>query len=450
MNQLSNKMPKGIPYIIGNEAAERYSFYGMKAILVVFLTKYVLDAAGNLDVMDETDAKFWLHIFIFATYGLGLLGAFLADIWWGKYKTIIILSIVYCIGHFILALFETKTGFFVGCTFIAIGAGGIKPCVSAHVGDQFDESNKHLIERMYSWFYFSINAGAFIAYLSAEPLLSNDFLIEKGWNVKLAFGFPGVLMVLATIFFWMGRKVFRAIEPAGWQLYKQELFSTKGVRLLVKLLPVYLFLMVFWSLFDQTGGAWVLQAQSDLMNKTIDLGFYSFTVYPSQMGSLNALFILAFIPLFSYLVYPFLSNFIKVNYINKIAIGMFLGAISFALVSWVQSQMDNGIVMNISWQILAFAILTAAEVFISVSSLEFSYTQAPKALKSFVLSLWLIAVALGNLFTALVNFFLKKPDGTLRLEGAEYFWFFTILMAVSTVLFYFVNRDYKEETYIQD
>lgn len=450
MSNISNKMPKGIPFIIGNEAAERYSFYGMKAILVVFLTKYVLDAAGNLDVMDETDAKFWLHIFIFTTYGLGLLGAFLADIWWGKYKTIILLSIVYCIGHFILALFETKTGFFVGCTFIAIGAGGIKPCVSAHVGDQFDDSNKHLIERMYSWFYFSINAGAFIAYLSAEPLLSNEFLISKGWNVKLAFGLPGVLMVLATIFFWMGRKVFRAIEPAGWQLYKEELFSAKGVKLLVKLLPVYLFLMVFWSLFDQTGGAWVLQAQSDLMNKTIDLGFYSFTVYPSQMGSLNALFILAFIPLFSYWLYPFLSKFFKVNYINKITIGMFLGAISFALVSWVQSQMDNGIIMNIGWQVLAFAILTAAEVFISVSSLEFSYTQAPKALKSFVLSLWLIAVALGNLFTALVNFFMKKSDGTLRLEGAEYFWFFTILMAVSTVLFYFVNRKYKEETYIQD
>lgn len=449
MGLVSNLMPKGIPYIIGNEAAERYSFYGMKAILVVFLTKYVMNAAGQLDVMDETDAKFWLHIFIFATYGMGLLGAFLADIWWGKYKTIIWLSIVYCIGHFILALFETKTGFFVGCTFIAIGAGGIKPCVSAHVGDQFDDSNKHLIERMYSWFYFSINAGAFIAYLSAEPILSNEFLISKGLNATIAFGLPGVLMVVATIFFWMGRKVFRAIEPAGWELYREELFSKKGLLLLAKLLPVYVFLMVFWSLFDQTGGAWVLQAQSDMMDKTIHLGLFSFTVYPSQMGSLNALFILMFIPLFSYFVYPFMAKFIKVNYINKIAIGMLLGAVSFALVSWVQGKMDNGIVMNIGWQVLAFAVLTAAEVFISVSSLEFSYTQAPNALKSFVLSLWLVAVALGNLFTAFINYFIKNADGTLKLTGAEYFWFFTILMAASTVLFYIVNRNYKEETYIQ-
>lgn len=449
MGLVSNLMPKGIPYIIGNEAAERYSFYGMKAILVVFLTKYVMNAAGQLDVMDETDAKFWLHIFIFATYGMGLLGAFLADIWWGKYKTIIWLSIVYCIGHFILALFETKTGFFVGCTFIAIGAGGIKPCVSAHVGDQFDDGNKHLIERMYSWFYFSINAGAFIAYLSAEPILSNEFLISKGLNATIAFGLPGVLMVVATIFFWMGRKVFRAIEPVGWELYREELFSKKGLLLLAKLLPVYIFLMVFWSLFDQTGGAWVLQAQSDMMDKTINLGFFSFTVYPSQMGSLNALFILMFIPLFSYFVYPFLAKFIQVNYINKIAIGMLLGAVSFALVSWVQGKMDNGIVMNIGWQVLAFAVLTAAEVFISVSSLEFSYTQAPNALKSFVLSLWLVAVALGNLFTAFINYFIKNADGTLKLTGAEYFWFFTILMAVSTLLFYIVNRNYKEETYIQ-
>ncbi len=449
-SKLSNKFPSGIPYIIGNEAAERYSFYGMKAIFVVFLTTFITNASGELAVFDKTDAKFWLHIFVFATYGFSFIGAFISDILWGKYKTIIVLSIVYVIGHFVLAFLENTTGFFIGCTLIAIGAGGIKPCVSAHVGDQFDESNSHLIEKMYNWFYFSINAGAVVAYLSAEPLLKNEYLISKGWNVAVAFGLPGLLMLLATIVFWLGRNKFIHVKPAGWQLYATELFSKKGWKLIKKLIPFYIFLAVFWSLFDQTSGAWVLQAQSDLMIKDINLGFTTISVYPSQLGVMNSIFILIFIPLFAYLVYPFLGRFMKLNYVNKITLGMFIGALSFALIAWVQVQMDNGITMNISWQILGFVLLTAAEILVSISSLEFSYTQAPNTMKSFILSFWLVAVAIGNLFTALVNLFMKQDDGSLLLEGADYFWFFTILMFVASVLFYFINRNYQEEHFVQN
>lgn len=450
MSQQSFKFPKGIPYIIGNEAAERYSFYGMKAIFVVFLTRFITNAAGDLAIFDETDAKFWLHIFIFSTYGLSLAGAFFADVYLGKYKTIMSLSIVYCIGHFVLALFENQYGFFIGCSLIAIGAGGIKPCVSAHVGDQFNASNSHLLDKMYNWFYFSINAGAVLAYLSAEPLLRSEYLISKGLNSAVAFGLPGVLMVIATFVFWLGRNKFVHIPPAGWSLYAKELFSKKGAQLILKLSPIYIFLAVFWSLFDQTAGAWVLQAQSDLMIKTMNLGFTSITVYPSQLGVMNALFIVMFIPIFAYYVYPQLGKVIKLSYVNKMSIGMVLAALSFALIAWVQAQMDNGIAMNIAWQILAYVVLTAAEIFVSISSLEFSYTQAPKALKSLVLSFWLIAVAMGNLFTALVNLFIKRPDGSLMLEGAAYYWFFTGLMFVAALIFFIMNRNYKEEHHIQD
>jgi POT family proton-dependent oligopeptide transporter len=446
----SNKFPKGIPYIIGNEAAERYSFYGMKAIFVVFLTMFIKNASGELALFDETDAKFWLHIFIFATYGFSFAGAFISDIYWGKYKTIIILSIVYCLGHFVLAIFETKFGFFAGCTLIAIGAGGIKPCVSAHVGDQFDSTNSHLIEKMYNWFYFAINAGSFIAYISAEALLRNEYLVSKGLNATVAFGLPGILMLIATIVFWMGRNKFVHIPPAGLSLYTKELFSKKGWNLVLRLSPIYIFLAVFWSLFDQTGGAWVLQAQSDLMSKTMNLGFTTLTVYPSQMGFLNPIFILVFIPIFAYFIYPGLAKIFRLTYVNKIAIGLFLAALSFAIIAWVQQQMDNGIEMNIAWQIIAYFVLTAAEIFVSISSLEFSYTQAPNSLKSLILSFWLIAVALGNLFTALVNLFIKNPDGTLLLTGAEYFWFFTGLMFLAAILFYFINRNFVEQHYIQE
>ena len=147
----TKKLPGGIPYIIGNEAAERFSFYGMKGILVVFMTGYLslLPGAVGNEPMSDTDAIANYHLFTTAVYFTPILGALLSDILLGKYLTIMILSIVYCIGHGALALMGLGEGIdpgwmlFLGLGLIAFGSGGIKPCVSAHVGDQFGASNGH-------------------------------------------------------------------------------------------------------------------------------------------------------------------------------------------------------------------------------------------------------------------------------------------------------------------
>jgi POT family proton-dependent oligopeptide transporter len=143
----STKMPKGIPFIIGNEAAERFSYYGMRTILVVFMTEYLLSSQGTLDVMSKEEAKGYYHLFGSAVYALPALGAIVSDAWWGKYSTILRVSIIYCLGHLALALDETRLGLAVGLSLIAIGSGGIKPCVTAHVGDQFGTQNQHLLSR---------------------------------------------------------------------------------------------------------------------------------------------------------------------------------------------------------------------------------------------------------------------------------------------------------------
>ena len=119
----------------------------------------------------------------------------------GKYRTILWLSIVYCAGHLVLAMDETRNGLFWGLALIAVGSGGIKPCVSAHVGDQFSKSNAQLLERVFGWFYFSINLGAFTS------TLLTPFLLES-YGPTYAFGVPGVLMAIATLLFWMGRNKF--------------------------------------------------------------------------------------------------------------------------------------------------------------------------------------------------------------------------------------------------
>src|ERR1700689_470756 len=200
-------MPPGIPYIVGNEAAERFSFYGMRAILVVFMTQYLRDRTGALAPMSENDANKWYHIFVASNYFFPIFGAILADSIWGKYRTIFWLSIVYCFGHFALALDDTRLGLSLGLCLIAIGSGGIKPCVSSNVGDQFTAVNQHLISRAFGWFYFSINSGSFISILLIPWLLQH-------YSSKVAFAVPGILMALATVIFWLGRRKFVQIAPA--------------------------------------------------------------------------------------------------------------------------------------------------------------------------------------------------------------------------------------------
>src|SRR5439155_2783623 len=219
----TDKMPPGVPFIVGNEAAERFSYYGMNSILVVFMTRYLLDRHGHPDHMTPAQADAWYHTFVSCLYFLPLFGAFLADAVLGKYRTILILSIVYCFGHLALAIDHTRLGLAVGLGLIALGAGGIKPCVSANVGDQFGVANQHLLSRVFSWFYFSINLGsAFSTILIPE-------LLER-FGPKIAFGTPGVFMFIATVVFWFGRRKFVHIPPAGARNYVKEIFRHENLK----------------------------------------------------------------------------------------------------------------------------------------------------------------------------------------------------------------------------
>ena len=407
--RVSKEMPKGIPYIIGNELAERFSFYGMKCILIIFMTKYLMDNTGAVSPMGKEEATYWYHMFTSAVYLTPLFGAIIADAFWGKYKTILSLSIIYCLGHLALALDETRLGLTIGLSLISIGAGGIKPCVSAHVGDQFGKSNVHLLEKVFSWFYLSINLGAFIS------TMLTPILLEK-YGPSIAFGLPGALMFIATYLFWLGRKVFIHI-PAGGIGFVKETLSGDGLRAIARLFIIYLFVAIFWALFDQTGSTWVLQAEN------LNRNWLGIEWLPSQIQAINPIMILIFAPTFSYIIYPFFNRFFELTPLRKINIGLFLAVPSFVIVGLVQSWLDAGSIPNISWQIFAYATLTAAEVLVSITCLEFSYTQAPNAMKSLIMGFFMLSVSLGNIFTAAVNAFIQNPDGTSKLEGLLIFTF---------------------------
>ena len=105
---------------------------------------------------------------------------------------------------------------------------------------------------------------------------------------------------------------------------------------------------------------------------------------------------------------------------------------------------------NIIWQVIAYILITAAEVMLSITVLEFSYTQAPKKMKSFVSSVSLLSITLGNFFVIGVNKFIQNADGTTKLEGADYYWFFVKAIIITGVLFSIVAIFFKEKTYLQD
>ncbi len=432
----SGEMPPGIPFIVGNEAAERFSFYGMRGVLVVFMTQYLLGADGTLAVMDEAQAKAWFHLFVSAVYFTPVLGALISDGLLGKYRTIIALSILYCLGHLALALDHTRLGLALGLGLIALGSGGIKPCVSAHVGDQFGPSSRHLLSRAFAWFYFSINLGAFASILATPWLLEHA---GPGW----AFGVPGLLMLAATLVFWSGRWRFVHIPPGGLGFVRESL-SGLGLAALRRLAGVFVLITMFWALFDQTGSAWVLQAEH------MDREILGFSVLPAQIQAANPLLVMLLIPFFAAVVYPAIDRIWRLTELRKMGIGLFVTVLAFALSTWIQRRIDGGATPPIGWQLLAYLVLTSAEVMVSITGLEFAYTQAPRTMKSFVMSLFMLSIAAGNLFTSAVNFFIRNPDGSVKLAGADYYAFFTLLMLVTAVAFALAARLYRGETYIHE
>ncbi len=438
------RMPPGIPYIVSNEAAERFSYYGMRAILVVFMTEHLRNSAGELAPMGDAEARAYYHWFSSSVYFFPIIGAIIADAFLGKYRTILWVSLLYCAGHSCLALGDTTFGMsllsprewlFLGLALIALGSGGIKPCVSAHVGDQFGARNQHLLERVFGWFYFSINLGAAVSQLLIPTLL-------ESLGPAVAFGLPGILMGFATLAFWMGRNRFVHIPPAGSRFLK-EAFSGEGRAALARLVVLYVFIAIFWSLFDQMGSAWVLQA------KRMDRHLFGFEVLPSQVQAANPLLIMAYIPLFSYVIYPALGRVVRLTPLRKIGLGMFLTVPSFLISAYIESLLSAGETVNIVWQLVAFAVLTAGEVLVSITSLEFSYTQAPNRLKSVVMAVFLLSVWLGNLLTAAVNAVIQNPDGSSRITDTQYYLFFASIMALAAVCFVVVARNYRERTYMQ-
>ena len=448
----SNHFPPQIKYIVGNEACERFSYYGMRCILVLFMVKLLH--------MEENRSGAIYHEFATACYLLPLLGAWLSDRYLGKYKTIMLLSIVYCLGHLALSLWENSFGLYVGLALIALGSGGIKPCVSAHVGDQFNEKNSHLLPKIFEVFYFSINFGAFFSTLAMPWTLDH-------YGPRLAFGIPGILMAIATFVFWMGRHQYVHVPPTGKTgatgfmtilIYslthlkdrrpgdsildiaraKYKAQDVEAAKAAASIFKVFAAVSIFWALFDQTGSSWVLQA--DKMDKMV----WGFELNAAQIGAINPILVMVLIPIFSLGVYPLVAKLgFKVTPLRKMSAGMALAALSFVMVAMFQTIIDAGGTLSIGWQLLPYFVITCSEVLVSITGLEFAYTQAPGSMKSTIMSFWLLTVAVGNQLVALI-----MESGLFKKQDASFFYSFAGMMFALAMVFIFMATRYRIKNYV--
>jgi POT family proton-dependent oligopeptide transporter len=455
----TERMPRQVPYIIANEAGERFSFYGMRNILTPFLVSTLLLYAPEAERAGI--AKDVFHTFVIGVYFFPLIGGWIADRFFGKYPTILWLSLVYCAGHALLAAFDdNRTGFYTGLFLIAVGSGGIKPLVASFVGDQFDQSNKKRAKVVFDAFYWSINFGSFFA-----SLLMPIFL--RSYGPSIAFGIPGLLMFLATLVFWLGRRKYVRVPPAppnpdsflnvvrtaltrqepgrgrsglalagvglilaagslaltgrlgfvpafclalvfllafggggAWmQLERARRIhpeeAVNGVRAVLRVMIVFALITPFWSLFDQKASTWILQA--DQMTKPE-------WCQSAQMQALNPALVMLLIPFNNIVLYPLLRRFgFEPTALRRMGFGIAFSGVAWIAAGVIQLWIDGGDAVSVTWQILPYALLTFGEVLVSATGIEFAYSQAPASMKGVIMALWYLAVTIGNLWVLLAN-----------------------------------------------
>ncbi|XP_010172734.2 solute carrier family 15 member 1, partial [Antrostomus carolinensis] len=371
--------PLSIFFIVINEFCERFSYYGMRAVLVLYF-KYFLQWDDNLSTAIY-------HTFVALCYLTPILGALIADSWLGKFKTIVSLSVVYTIGQAIMSVSSindltdhNRDGSpdnvsvhialsMIGLILIALGTGGIKPCVSAFGGDQFEDHQEKQRTRFFSIFYLSINAGSLLSTIITPILRAQECGIHsKQRCYPLAFGVPAALMAVALVVFVIGSRMYKKVQPQGnimiqvsrcigfaiknrfrhrskefpkrehWLDWASEKYDKRLIaqtKMVLKVLFLYIPLPMFWALFDQQGSRWTLQAT------TMDGNFGSIQIQPDQMQTVNPILIVIMVPVVDAVVYPLIKK-CKINFtpLRKITVGMFLASMAFVAAAILQAQID--------------------------------------------------------------------------------------------------------------
>ncbi|XP_059130265.1 solute carrier family 15 member 1 [Peromyscus eremicus] len=372
--------PLSIFFIVVNEFCERFSYYGMRALLVLYFRNFI--------GWDDDLSTAIYHTFAALCYLTPILGALIADSWLGKFKTIISLSIVYTIGQAVISVSSINdltdhnhdgtpdilpvhvALSMIGLVLIAFGTGGIKPCVSAFGGDQFEEGQEKQRNRFFSIFYLAINAGSLLSTIITPILRVQQCGIHSQQACyPLAFGVPAALMAVSLIVFVLGSRMYKKVQPQGnimskvakcigfaiknrfrhrsktfpkrehWLDWAKEKYDERlisQIKMVMKVMTLYIPLPMFWALFDQQGSRWTLQAT------TMSGKIGAIEIQPDQMQTVNAILIVIMVPVMDAVVYPLIAKCgLNFTSLKKMTVGMFLASMAFVAAAIVQVEIDK-------------------------------------------------------------------------------------------------------------
>lgn len=431
-----------VKVVVGAEACERFAFHALAAVLVLYLNEHLL--------YDERDARTAFHLFLAAVYLAPLAGRALSTRL-GTLSTLRWGQAAYLAGLAVLAALESRSGVLAGLALVAAGAGVAKPAASALVGETLG-AGRERAGRFHGALYAAVNGASLAAKLAAPLLLAAfgprsplalaaaalaaSIVVLRAGSSRLA---PapapprdrhGFLRVVSTALARLGTgrpgqhwlDGARAAHPAE---------AVEGVRAVLRLAPVFAALAVFFALFDQRAAAFVFQA------RRLDLAVAGHLLSPAHLQALNPLLVLVLVPLLGRVVFPALARRgVPLRPLGQVSAGLFASAAAFAAAAALQAAIDGGRTPHALWQLPQYLLLTLGEVLVSVTGLELAYAQAPRALRTTVMSIGFLTVVAGNLVAA-------AAGELFRLEGARWYLAFAALMLATAIAFHAIARRWR-------
>ena len=466
--------PRGLPTLFFTEMWERFSYYGMRALLILFMTGSTIESNPGMG-FDVVTAGAIYGLYASMVYLLALPGGWVADQLWGQRKAVFVGGCIIAAGHFSMAV-PTQFTFFLGLILIVIGTGLLKPNVSSVVADLYPEGGAKR-DAGFSIFYMGINVGAFFG-----PLLCG--WLGEGYNWHWGFSLAGFGMVLGLIQFRLGYrslgnagvlrtdKTHEAVAALGRRFYGifgALVLAVVAFGLLVSngtiavalpdiaqylayiilgiigayfvyviffgghtrdevkkvwvILWLFLLAALFWSGFEQAGSSLNIFAR-DYTDRTIGSWEYA----ASWLQSVNALFIVILAPVFGWLWVWLANRNANPSVPMKFALGLLGLAAGFFVIAWGAANATPDSPVSASWLIVMYFLHTVGELALSPVGLSAMTKLAPRNRISQMMGVWFVAAALGNLIAGLV---------AGRLEGLEpsplYFAVATIVGAAGVV-----------------
>ena len=406
--------PRGLQTLFFTELWERFSYYGMRSLLVLYLTAGIAQGGLGFDVPRATSIYGWYTSLVYFTC---LPGGFLADRFLGQRRSVLIGGVVIAAGHFCLA-FASFGLLYVGLGLIIVGTGFLKPNVSTMVGTLYGPDD-HRRDGGFSIFYMGINLGAMIAplvcgFLAQDPAFLG-FLKARGIDPRLGwhFGFAaaGVGMVLGVIQFSLGKRHFGPAvegprERATVEKIDAPLTRDDWTRLLA-IAVLFFFTSLFWTGYEQAGSSFNLFADRLVDNRVLGREFPS-----SWYQAVNSVFIVAFAPVFAWLWVRLGDR--EPSSPAKFSWGLFLQGLAVVVIALGASvAQQSGGKVGPWWLVVVYLLSTFGELCLSPVGLSTVTKLAPPRFASLMMGVWFLSLSLGNRAAGWVAGFFDPQSGSL-------------------------------------